>query len=288
VWQWLPVVAVTTTLLVAALARRRLGRGPVAAAAFFAVTLAPTLGFVDFFFMGWSPVADRFQYLASIGLIALGVAGAARATTDLAVQPWAARAGSAGVLIILGTLTWRQAAVYTSADTYYRAVLAGNPSNEFAQYNFANDLLDRGQVDEALQHFEEAVRIRPDRAELQYVLATVLKSRGRIDEAIQHFEEALRLHPDFPKAHVNLGLALCAGRGRLDERIEEASQHFEEALRLEPDFAEAHYGLAVVLASRGRTDEARAHYAEVIRLNPDFAKAHGNPLKVFSSSHDGR
>jgi tetratricopeptide (TPR) repeat protein len=131
------------------------------------------------------------------------------------------------------------------------------------------------------------VRLRPEKGEIQYYLANALKSRGRIDEAIQHYQAALRLHPDFPKAHVNLALALCSERGRLHERINEATQHYEEALRLEPDSVDAHYGLAVLLASRGRTDEARGHYAEVIRLNPDFAKAHGDPLKAFSSSHSG-
>ena len=57
--------------------RRQLGRGPLAGALFFAVTLSPVLGFVDYGYMKYSFVADRFQYLAGIGIIAVVVASAA-------------------------------------------------------------------------------------------------------------------------------------------------------------------------------------------------------------------
>ena len=66
--------------LVAALwlLRRRIGRGPLARLLFFGVTLSPVLGFVDFNYMLFSFVADRYQYLASIGITTVAVADAAR------------------------------------------------------------------------------------------------------------------------------------------------------------------------------------------------------------------
>ena len=69
--------------LVAALwsLRRRTGRGPLAGVLFFGITLAPTLGFVDYNFMLFSFAADRFQYLAGIGLLAVVIGAAARAAS---------------------------------------------------------------------------------------------------------------------------------------------------------------------------------------------------------------
>jgi len=281
VWQWLPVVAVVAALLLAALGRRRLGRGPVAAASFFVATLLPTLGFIDFSFMARSLVADRFQYLASIGPIALAVVGAALASERFSLHPWAARAGGAGVLLALGVLTWRQGSVYTNEETYYQAILAGNPDSSLAHNNLAVALARRGQIDEAIQHHEEALRLEPDYAQAHYNLANVLARRGRTDEAIPHYEEALRLQPDAAEAHYNLALVL-ARRGRTDEAI----QHYEEALRLEPDAAETHVGLANVLAARGRTDEAIEHYEEALRLKPDLAEARYDLALV--QAHRGR
>ena len=43
------------------LLRRRIGRGPLAGLLFFALTLSPVLGFVDFNFMLFSIVVDRYQ-----------------------------------------------------------------------------------------------------------------------------------------------------------------------------------------------------------------------------------
>ena len=51
--------------------RRVLGRGPLAGTLFFAVTLSPVLGFVNYGYMQYALVADRFQYLAGIGVMAV-------------------------------------------------------------------------------------------------------------------------------------------------------------------------------------------------------------------------
>ena len=52
------------------LSRSRIGQGPLVAVLFFAGTLGPALGFVNVFPMRYSFVADHFQYLASLGMIA--------------------------------------------------------------------------------------------------------------------------------------------------------------------------------------------------------------------------
>jgi tetratricopeptide (TPR) repeat protein len=61
---------------------------------------------------------------------------------------------------------------------------------------------------------------------------------GKLEDAVRHYEEALRFKPDFAEAHCNLGIAL----GRAG-RIPEAIEHFEQALRLKPDFTEAQKAL---------------------------------------------
>ncbi|HOW19171.1 MAG TPA: O-GlcNAc transferase, partial [Phycisphaerae bacterium] len=63
-WQYLyPIAAVAAIGLLWGL-RRRIGRGPLVAVLFFAITLAPALGFFDVYPMRYSFVADHFQYHA--------------------------------------------------------------------------------------------------------------------------------------------------------------------------------------------------------------------------------
>jgi len=66
-----------------------------------------------------------------------------------------------------------------------------------------------------------------------------LEQAGRIQEAIRHYEQALRIKPDFADAHYNLGNALeKAGP------VPEAIQHYKQALRIKPDFTQAQNALA--------------------------------------------
>jgi tetratricopeptide (TPR) repeat protein len=62
---------------------------------------------------------------------------------------------------------------------------------------------------------------------------------GRLPEAVEQYEQALRLQPDYAVAHYNLGNALLELR-----RVPEAAGHFEQAVRLEPRFDAARDMLA--------------------------------------------
>ena len=68
-------------------------------------------------------------------------------------------------------------------------------------------LFRQGKVQEAINHHEQAVRLKPDFAEAHYNLGLALEKLGRTQEAIQHYEQALRIRPDFSQAQINLARA---------------------------------------------------------------------------------
>jgi Flp pilus assembly protein TadD len=70
-------------------------------------------------------------------------------------------------------------------------------------------------------------------------LGQALFQAGKVTEAVEHLQQALRIKPDYVEAHFNLGLAL-EKLGRTPEAIEQ----FEQALKLQPDFAPARNALA--------------------------------------------
>ena len=141
-----------------------MGRGPLAGVMFFAVTLVPVLGFVDYGYMQFSFVADRYQYLAGIGVLAAGI-GAAAYGLGHARYGGMGRWGVGGVvlivLVVLGTLTWRQAGLYRDRLTFYSHIVSHNPTARSAQYNLGTALLDAQRTEEALAAFRIATEQRP-------------------------------------------------------------------------------------------------------------------------------
>jgi tetratricopeptide (TPR) repeat protein len=154
---------------------------------------------------------------------------------------------------------------------HYEQALQLNPDYAEAHYNLGAALTRQGRLQEAIGQFEQALRLNPDYAEAHNNLGAALMGQGKLQEAIGHYEQALRLSPGYADAHNNLGAALM-GQGRLPEAI----GHYEQALRLNPDYADAHYNFGSALVRLGRQQQAIGHWEEALRINPDFVEAHYN------------
>jgi len=270
-WQYL-YPAATLLLLGGLWALRRRNRGPLAALLFFGGTLFPVLGFLNVYPFRYSFVADHYQYLASLGIITATSAGAALLLTRWKL--WRQPAGNTlclAVLAVLAGLTWRQCGIYADSEILWKTTLARNPHSYLVENNFGHALLQQGQVDDAIVHFQKALEILPDYELALNNLGQALLQQGRADEAIAHFQKALKIRPDNAKIHRNLANALLQ-IGRTDE----AMLHYQKALDLLPGYAEAHNSLGIVLAQRGQLDEAAVHFQAALESQPDHAKAHNN------------
>ena len=59
-----------------------------------------------------------------------------------------------------------------------------------------------------MQILQRAIAVKPDSGSAHYLLGNFLYDRRRHQEAIHHWREAARLRPDFPTVWRNLGIAL--------------------------------------------------------------------------------
>jgi tetratricopeptide (TPR) repeat protein len=265
-------------------------------------TLVPVIGLVQ---VGSQAMADRYTYLAQIGLYMAIAWGAAHVAGSWPSRRWPLAAVSALVLAGLMVCAWQQTQFWRDSETLWTHTLACTSNNLTAHNNLGNVLAGREQFEEAMSEYCKALEIKPDDAKTYINLGFVLANRGRIDEAIACYRKALEIkpdyaeglnnlgnalagrrqfdeaisqyrkalesEPDYAEAHINLGLAL-AGRGQTDEAI----ACYWRALEIKPDCAEAHYNLGIALAGRGQSDEAIAHYRQALEIKPDYAEAHVN------------
>jgi tetratricopeptide (TPR) repeat protein len=58
----------------------------------------------------------------------------------------------------------------------------------------------QGRIKEAISHYSEALRIKPDDAETHHYLGNALAKQGRIQEAIGHYAAAVRINPNDARA----------------------------------------------------------------------------------------
>ncbi len=307
--QWLHPVTAAGTLLALWLARKRIGRGPAAAAFFFVGTLFPVLGFMNAYGMRFSYVWDHWVYLSSLGPIALGSALVARAAKHLRA-PVVLYGFAAIVLPVQAILTWQQCGMYVDAETLWRTTIARNPSAWMAYHNLGTVLFKKGRVDEAIAQFQKVLANRPDDAlarddfgtilrqmgqegeaiaQFQKVLASqpndgtardnlgqILLQKGQAREAAVQFQKALESDPSDPIAHDNLGIILLQ-----QEQVDKAIQQFQKALATQPDNALARNNLGLALCQKGRMDEAIGQFQKALAVLPDDAPIRNNLGKAF-------
>ena len=303
---WACAAASAVAVAAAWFLRRRAGRGPLACLLFFAVTLSPVLGFIDYGYMQFSFVADRYQYLAGIGLIALFAAAAARGVGKLpGAAARAARGAAVILLVILGALTWNQSEIYRDDITFYSHVVSFNPSaramqanlavafhrndqfeeaekhsrlaleidpgNTGALKNLADSLNEQGRYDEAFEHYRSAMEADPGDANVPQNMAESLRKRGMNEEALKWYRHAIGKNPGNPLSHAGMGHALYTMK-----RYEEAVSSIGQALALKPDMAQAprlHFILGRMAQETNRPEEAGKHYENSLRIDPGFRDA---------------
>jgi tetratricopeptide (TPR) repeat protein len=269
--QYVPSIAAVAGVVALWLARRRLGRGPLAAALLFGGTIFPALGFFNLFWHAYTWVCDHMLYLPALPLFALAAGGGAALAARL---PRAGRGGlavvAAAVLALLGVLSWRQSRLYADYVTLLQATLARNPKCNLCHNNLGAIQFQRGDVNGAIASYLKALEIDRGSPEARYNLAAAYQAIGRHGEAVEAFRLVVDAVPD-ADAFYNMGLSL-SHLGRSDESIEA----FREAALLRPTFVQAHSNLGNLLLSLGRPDEAIDASRAALAADPQFAPAHRN------------
>ncbi len=108
----------------------------------------------------------------------------------------------------------------------------------------------------------------PRKAVKEYERGVNAEHKGERDEAIAHYEGALKIAPDYYPAHNNLGSLYL---GKSDFKAAEAQ--FRESVRLDQNEAQAYFNLGNVLMLTGRYSESEAVVEAGLQRRPDSAFA---------------
>lgn len=179
------------------------------------------------------------------------------------------------------------------ADHWLTRSLQADPRDPQAWYYLGRTKYSSGQFREAIEAFEECLKLEPRNVEAENNVGLSFEALDRPGEAIQAFENAIAwqakspaknpepfielahlylienqpekavpylsqsiaIYPNVSKAHEELGKAYS-----LLERLPEAQAELEKAVELSPQAPNLHCLLASVYRKRGLADKAKAEY----------------------------
>ncbi|MGB9454732.1 MAG: tetratricopeptide repeat protein [Bryobacteraceae bacterium] len=252
----------------------------------FLGTLVPVIGIVR---AGEQARADRYMYVPMVGLAVMVAWGGA----DLLRRwPRLRAAVATAACAACASAAWAQVGYWRNSETLFAHALEVTSGNYIAEHNLGTYLTAQaGRLPEAVTHLEQAVRLRPDLAQMHSDLGIALAGTpGRLEDAIAQFRTAMRLRPDSEVPHINLANALAQGG-----RLKEAAGEYEAALRIQPDAAgvrdrlsrvtaDMHYQAAIALTRAGHSHEAAAEFETARQLDPAHA-AHKDIGLALSQMH---
>ena len=279
-WQYLFPAGFVALVIALVAGRRRFGRAPAAAVLAFAVLVFPALGFFNVYPHRFSFVADHFQYLASIPLIALAVAGIFLMLSKLQLERTVMPIVVGCVLLgILGTMTWHQTSMYLDEETLYRETIVRNPDAWLAYNNLGYMLLDRGETLRARQMFEKCLDIEEAEIDRHVQLSNIglcYASDGNWKASADYYKRSIARRDDVGFAHANLAMAQL----RLDE-IDDAIASAARAIELEPTNVGYRIAASDIFATQKRYSEAAEQLRAAVEISPQDPTLHMRLSRVL-------
>ena len=162
-------------------------------------TLVPVIGLVQ---IGSQAMADRYTYITIIGIFVMVAWGIGPLLEGSFRKPILALL--AGGLALHIALSWSYLRHWRDSESIFRHTISVTRDNFPAQSNLAMALAERGRVEEALPHFEAAVRIEPNAVEGWFNLGTAYSLLAEPAKALPAFEKAVAIAPNDAESHASL------------------------------------------------------------------------------------
>jgi tetratricopeptide (TPR) repeat protein len=243
-------------------------------------TLIPVIGLVQ---VGDQAYADRYTYIPLIGLFIMLAWGVPKLLAGRRFGSVVMR--FAGGSVVLACMIWSRVQLgYWQDDiTLWRHALAVAPDSLVAHNNLALDLSRQGQIEEALGHFDAALRLEPRyeparkaqrllRGQLHLKQGASWYAQGNLGEAVKQYRAALQLVPDDALGYYELGAMLLQEEKRGPAFLDEAVQCFHQSLALQPRLVKAHSALALALLEQGQRESAAAEFKQALALDPNWPR----------------
>jgi Tfp pilus assembly protein PilF len=250
-------------------------------------TLVPVIGIVQ---IGPQAMADRYTYLPSIGIFIMVAWGAAEVSAKWRFRRMLLGILAGLVLAVLLICTRMQVRYWQDSFTLGRHAVEVTKNNFIMHTFYGGVLYKRGEFDEAITHFNEALRINPRYSEAYGRLGEVYIQIGKDNLAIANLTKSIELVPTSVDNLNNLAWILATTG---DANLRNPARSVEFALRACELSNYEHPGvldtLAAAYASAGNFPEAVKTAERAVKLaeasgKKDLALKIQKQLELYKAS----
>ena len=156
------------------------------------------------------------------------------------------------------------------------------PKKAVKEYERGVNAEHKGERDEAIAHYEGALKIAPDYYPAHNNLGSLYLGKSDFKAAEAEFRESVRLDQNEAQAYFNLGNVLM-----LTGRYSESEAVVEAGLQRRPDSAFARFLQGQLFARTGKLDEAEKSLREALQLDPTMSQAHLQLVNLYLQQKRG-
>ena len=167
----------------------------------------------------------------------------------------------------LGVISTRENNLGEAIQDFENA-LKINPNHLLSLDNLGNAYRLQKRWTDARQVLDRALSIAPNDPEANYSMGMVYAQTDETTKAYDYLQRALQARPDYPEALNNLGVLYL-----VTQRPDEAVTTFQRCIRVAPAFDQAYLNLARVYVLKGERDQARDLLNQLLQEHPDQAQA---------------
>ena len=170
----------------------------------YAITLLPVIGIIQ---VGDFAMADRYHYLPSIGIAVMLAWGVPLLFPREDMRKKILCPEVIVALAILAVLTWQQCGYWKNNTILFSNALQVTKDNYLAHNNLGLTLFTEGNTEEAIYHYNKAIRIKTKYTDAYFNRGIAYHKLGQYQRAIDDYSEAIHLKPDYIDVYINRGLA---------------------------------------------------------------------------------
>ncbi|XP_030238584.1 protein O-mannosyl-transferase TMTC2 isoform X3 [Drosophila navojoa] len=225
-----------------------------------------------FFYVGFV-VAERLLYLPSVGFCLLVGYGVSKLLDrDSRTRRLLLLIGLGMLLVSFSVRTVQRNADWRDEESLFRSAITVNPPKALG--NLGSVLSSQARYEEAKQVLQEAIRYRPNMADVHFNLGILHQNQQDYKSAVECFQRAIKFRPSLAVAYLNLGISFIA-LGKRQQAIEilQLGATLEGATvrdRSAHDQARssAYLQLGALYVEQGKLQRALATYREALSSLP--------------------